>query len=73
MNFHTDLIAKDPSRVHTSSVLASGHFRLLMMSPLQATKIFRSFAVRCILGSRESSVGREHGQLTTDDGNHSHI
>jgi hypothetical protein len=54
-------------------VLASGHFRLLVMSPLQATKISGSFPVRCILGSKESSIAREHGQLTVDVGIHSHM
>jgi hypothetical protein len=73
MNFHVGLIAKAASRVHTFLVLASGHFRLLVMSPLQATKISGSSPVRCILGSKESSIAREHGQLTADVGIHSHM
>jgi hypothetical protein len=57
----------------TILVPAFDHSTHVVMDSFQATKISRSSAVCCVLGSKESSVDRKHGQLTADDGTHSHM
>jgi hypothetical protein len=52
----------------TILVPAFDHATHVVMDPFQATKISKSSPVCCVLGSKESSVGRKHGQLTADDG-----
>jgi hypothetical protein len=52
----------------TILVPAFDHSTHVVMDSFQATKISRSSPVCCVLGSKESSVGRKHGQLTADDG-----
>jgi hypothetical protein len=70
---HRGMTAKASSIVHNFLLPSFGHLIHVVMDSFQATKISRSSSVCCVLGSKESSVGRKHDQLTADDGTHSHM
>jgi hypothetical protein len=61
------LVDEAAPKAHNFLMLASGRLIRAIMDAFQAIQISSSYLVWCVLRWRESSVAREHGQLTADD------